>query len=275
MEDKGQWTALGADSSPAVAALTAVRSRRFLSMPDLLRAGFKDSTTPITWTGHFHGAGLLNNKAKSAPGSSLTGPAPALADVPAQDAGPAPEPQRKPQTGRGSTSAQPVHCVDTQRPDPKAAHEPDLTAGGPDLTAARRDLAAGGPDLTAARRDMAALLDDSAALLDTARLSAANKTSLLGFYEAADFAGKVEEIARSVEYLQVVAARAVERTRNQALQAGPGSSATAPEWRTGWTDPEPGTDTATTSQSRPGTATAAATDGEAHTPHLPRVEMVP
>ncbi|MFJ6456810.1 hypothetical protein ACIQLI_20880, partial [Paenarthrobacter sp. NPDC091669] len=99
MEDKGQWTALGADSSPAVAALTAVRSRRFLSMPDLLRAGFKDSTTPITWTGHFHGAGLLNGKAKSARGSSLTGPAPALADIPAQGTGPASEPQRKPQTG--------------------------------------------------------------------------------------------------------------------------------------------------------------------------------
>ncbi|MET4542032.1 hypothetical protein ABIE37_003835 [Arthrobacter bambusae] len=285
MEETGQWTARGAESSPAVAALTALRSRRFLSMPDLLRAGFKDSTTPITWTGHFHGAGLLNNKAKSAPGSSLTGPAPALADVPVQSAGPAPEPQRKPQTGRGPKPAQTDQPVDTQRPDPKAAAGPDLTAGGPDLTAARRDLtadepdltaarrdmAAGGPDLTAARRDLAALLVDSAALLDSARLSAADEASLLGFHEAADFAGKVEEIARSVEYLQVVAARAVERTRNQALTAGPGSSAAAPEWRTGWTDPvpEPGSDTATTSQSaaplsRPGTATAAATDGEAH-----------
>ncbi len=118
---------------------------------------------------------------------------------------------------------------------------------------------------------MTALLSDSAALLDTARLSAANKTSLLGFYEAADFADKVEEIARSVEYLQVVAARAVERTRNQALTAGPGSSAAAPEWRTGWTDPvpEPGSDTgpasqSAASQSRAGTATAAATFGEAH-----------
>ncbi len=70
-------------------------------MPDLLKAGFKDSTAPITWTGHFHGAGLLNGKAKSARGSSLTGPAPALADVPAQSTGPAPEPQRKPQTGHG------------------------------------------------------------------------------------------------------------------------------------------------------------------------------
>ena len=66
----------------------------------------------------------------------------------------------------------------------------------------------------------------------------------MGFVEAADFAGRVEEISRSVEYLQVVAAQAVERTRKEAQQAGPGSSAAAPGWRTGWTDPPTGTDMA-------------------------------
>ena len=47
----------------------------------------------------------------------------------------------------------------------------------------------------------------------------------MGFVEAADFAGRVEEISRSVEYLQVVAAQAVERTRKEAQRASPGSSA--------------------------------------------------
>ncbi|MFJ6456313.1 HNH endonuclease, partial [Paenarthrobacter sp. NPDC091669] len=116
-----------------------------------------------------------------------------------------------------------------------------------------------------------AALREGAAATDLLRSIAVGEARLLGFYEAADFAGKVEEIARSVEYLQVVAAQAVERTRNQALTAGPWSSAAAPEWRTGWTDsvPEPGSDTATTSQSaaplsRTGTATPVpGTDGEA------------
>ncbi|ASN20290.1 HNH endonuclease signature motif containing protein [Arthrobacter sp. YN] len=210
MEETGQSTALRAEWSPAVAALTAIRSRRFLSMPDLVKAGFRDSTATVAWAGHFHDAGLLNSKAKSARASSLTGPAPA--DVSSQNTASTPEPQRNPQTSHGSKSAQPVQRFDTQRPDPKAADVPDL----------------------------AALLADSAALLDSARLSAANEASLLRFEDAADFAGKVEEIARSVEYLQVVAAQAVERTRTEALTAGPGSSAAAPEWRTGWTEPATG-----------------------------------
>ncbi|WGM20335.1 DUF222 domain-containing protein [Paenarthrobacter sp. OM7] len=95
-----------------------------------------------------------------------------------------------------------------------------------------------------------AALFEGAAAADALRSIAASEARLFGFVAAADFAGKVEEIARSVEYLQVVAAQAVERTRTEALQAGPGSSSAAPQWRTGWTEPEPGTDT------------AAATDGE-------------
>ncbi|MEJ1115060.1 HNH endonuclease, partial [Paenarthrobacter sp. CCNWLY172] len=234
MEKPGQSTALRAQFSPAVVALTAVRSRRVLSMPDVLKAGFKDSTATVTWIGHFHGAGLPNSQTKSARASSLTDPAPA--GVSAQSPGSIP-------------TVPPVQRPDTQRPDPKAAGS----------------------------RDLAAFLDDSAALLDSARVSAAGEARLFGFVEAADFAGEVEEIARSVEYLQVVAAQAVERTRTEAQQTKPGPSAATPQWRTGWTEPEPGTDTAAASQSaasqraasqsgaslgRTGTATAAATDGE-------------
>ncbi|MGA8790248.1 MAG: HNH endonuclease, partial [Paenarthrobacter sp.] len=95
------------------------------------------------------------------------------------------------------------------------------------------DSAHGAPVLTAA-------LLESAAAVDSMRSSAFSEARLFGFVEAADFAGKVEEIARSVEYLQVVAAQAVERSRTEALTAGPVSSAAAPEWRTGWTEPATG-----------------------------------
>ncbi|MCX6497213.1 MAG: hypothetical protein NTU93_00250, partial [Arthrobacter sp.] len=45
--------------------------------------------------------------------------------------------------------------------------------------------------------------------------TAARDAALLGFGEAADFAGDVEEAARAVEFLQVVAAGAVDRTRKE------------------------------------------------------------
>ncbi|MCX6497838.1 MAG: hypothetical protein NTU93_03425 [Arthrobacter sp.] len=45
--------------------------------------------------------------------------------------------------------------------------------------------------------------------------TAAQDAALLGFGDAADFAGDVEEAARAVEYLQVVAAAAVDRSRKE------------------------------------------------------------
>ncbi|KUM40993.1 HNH endonuclease signature motif containing protein, partial [Arthrobacter sp. EpRS71] len=74
--------------------------------------------------------------------------------------------------------------------------------------------------------------------LSSLRESIADDARLFGFEEAAGFADRIEEMSRSLEYLQVVAAQAVERTRHEAQQAQPGrTSAAAPEWRTGWTDP--------------------------------------
>ena len=87
---------------------------------------------------------------------------------------------------------------------------------------------------------MEAALLGGAAAVDVLRSMAADEVRLLGFAEAADFAGKVEEIARSLEYVQVIAAQAVERARSEALQASPGSSAVVLEWRTGWTEAVPG-----------------------------------
>lgn len=71
--------------------------------------------------------------------------------------------------------------------------------------------------------------------LESLRLDAAAGARLFGFTEAADFAGRIEELSRAVEFLQIVAAQAVERSRHEAQRAHPAS---APGWRTGWTEPE-------------------------------------
>ncbi|GAB5077943.1 HNH endonuclease signature motif containing protein [Arthrobacter sp. AD-310] len=59
------------------------------------------------------------------------------------------------------------------------------------------------------------------------------------YVEAANFAGQVEEIARSVEYLQVLAAGAVDRTRTRAITHVAAARASAARssggWVTGWT----------------------------------------
>src|SRR6478609_8039820 len=50
--------------------------------------------------------------------------------------------------------------------------------------------------------------------------TAAQDAALFGFREASEFAGRVEEASRAVEYLQLVAAGAVERTRKEAANEG-------------------------------------------------------
>ncbi|MGO4473936.1 HNH endonuclease, partial [Arthrobacter sp. M-10] len=78
-------------------------------------------------------------------------------------------------------------------------------------------------------------LDLAVAAMDALRSTAVADARSFGFLDAADFAGTVEEISRTVEFLQLVAAHAVERTRSEA-QASRRPSA-APGWRTGWTEP--------------------------------------
>jgi hypothetical protein len=87
-------------------------------------------------------------------------------------------------------------------------------------------------DVLPAVQDAENELEQAAQALTSLRMDAAAEARLFGLAEAADFAGKVEELSRILEYLQIVAAQAVERTRNQALQE---KSSSAPGWRTGWT----------------------------------------
>ncbi|CAN7295057.1 DUF222 domain-containing protein [Arthrobacter sp. LjRoot14] len=74
------------------------------------------------------------------------------------------------------------------------------------------------------------------ALLAALSSTAVTDVAVLGFREAADFAARVEDISRAAEYLQVVAAGGVDRSRREAsaaARAGAGSGA-AVGWTTGW-----------------------------------------
>ncbi|KIS29189.1 HNH endonuclease [Arthrobacter sp. SPG23] len=72
------------------------------------------------------------------------------------------------------------------------------------------------------------------ALLVSLSSTAVADAAVMRFREAADFAANVEEISRAAEYLQVVAAGAVDRTRREASAAARAGSGAAVGWTTGW-----------------------------------------
>ncbi|MCB5280866.1 DUF222 domain-containing protein [Arthrobacter sp. AL08] len=82
-------------------------------------------------------------------------------------------------------------------------------------------------------------VDDALATLRAVGSTAVEAAAGLGFASASDFAGTVEELSRVVEYLQVVATGAVERTRKQAAATTAGIVA-GNSWTTGWRE-DPGT----------------------------------
>ena len=75
-------------------------------------------------------------------------------------------------------------------------------------------------------------VDTALALVREVASTAAGDAALWDFREAADFAGTVEELSRALDYLQLVAAGAVDRTRKQATTAPKANTA----WTTGWRD---------------------------------------
>ncbi len=86
--------------------------------------------------------------------------------------------------------------------------------------------------------DVDCALDGALVLLRSSNGTALSVAAMFGVTEASDFAGRVEELSRMVDYLQLVAAAAVDRTRNQAAAASNaaakfGSGAPA-SWLTGW-----------------------------------------
>ncbi|MDQ0851434.1 hypothetical protein QFZ65_003372 [Arthrobacter sp. B3I9] len=107
-------------------------------------------------------------------------------------------------------------------------------------------------------RSVDSAVDEALALLRSASSTAVADAASWGFGAASDFAGKVEELSRATEYLQLLAAGAVDRTRKQDIAtAGTGSGTTG--WTTGWRDtPAAGSPAA---QSRGASAVADSTMG--------------
>ncbi|WP_347108888.1 DUF222 domain-containing protein [Paenarthrobacter sp. S56] len=85
---------------------------------------------------------------------------------------------------------------------------------------------------------VAEALEDSAEALEVLRESAPAAAALFDAWDAADFAGRVEDLSRTIGYLQILAAHAVERTREEAKHTPTNTTTTStPGWRTGWTEP--------------------------------------
>ncbi|MFE4230408.1 DUF222 domain-containing protein [Arthrobacter sp. NPDC056886] len=128
------------------------------------------------------------------------------------------------------------------------------------VTGPRKGTITDAADLTAGDAVDAAL-----ALLRSAGQSACAEADGFGLLDAADFAGRMEDVSRTVEYLQLVAAGAVDRTRKQSTgtwsaAAGQGPDAVAPAgWLTGWTQ-EPDTGSGTRTGAETGAGTDAGSD---------------
>ena len=120
-----------------------------------------------------------------------------------------------------------------------------------------RDFTACGDDAQGTDRGAAPVrpsgMDTALAALRAVSSTAVEEAGSWGFRAAADFAGSVEELSRTVEYLQLVAAAAVDRTRKQSAAAASGVAAGAvTAWTTGWRESGGGRQTG-----EPGTSLAA------------------
>jgi hypothetical protein len=77
------------------------------------------------------------------------------------------------------------------------------------------------------------------ASVNAAAAAAPGTLAMAGYVEAADFAGLVEDLSRTVDYLQILAAGAVDRTRTrtrtrtQAITTA-AATRTTRDWVTGW-----------------------------------------
>ena len=102
-------------------------------------------------------------------------------------------------------------------------------------------------------------MDAALAALRAVGSTAVEDAGSWGFRAASDFAGQVEEVSRAVEYLQLVAAAAVDRTRKQSAAAGAGAAAGAvTAWTTGWRESPAGWQTGAPGAAEPAGASVAA-----------------
>ncbi|SDL47553.1 protein of unknown function [Arthrobacter sp. ov407] len=106
-------------------------------------------------------------------------------------------------------------------------------------------------------------VDGALAALQTVSATAVEDAGSWGLQEAADFAGQVEELSRTMEYLQLVATAAVDRTRKQSAAAGVAAGAVT-SWTTGWRESPGGWETGGSGAAEPpGTTAAAGADASA------------
>ena len=101
-------------------------------------------------------------------------------------------------------------------------------------------------------------VDAALAALRAVGSTAVEDAGSWGFRAASDFAGQVEEFSRTVEYLQLVAAAAVDRTRKQSAAAATGAAAGAvTAWTTGWRESPAGWQTGAPGAAEPAGASSA------------------
>ncbi|WP_426226731.1 DUF222 domain-containing protein [Pseudarthrobacter sp. DSP2-3-2b1] len=81
--------------------------------------------------------------------------------------------------------------------------------------------------LTRAEWPIAAGLAEAIAVVKEAAAAGPDFLAMAGYAEAAEYASQVEELSRSVEYLQTLGAGAVDRTRTQAITESPAASGPA------------------------------------------------
>ncbi|MDQ1057258.1 hypothetical protein QFZ23_001159 [Arthrobacter globiformis] len=114
-------------------------------------------------------------------------------------------------------------------------------------------------------------LEAGLALLDSATTAAQEELAAANFLEAADFAELAEELSRRIEYLQLLAAAAVDRTRTEAINAA-GTASRAAGWTTGW-NTEPAPETATGSVPVCAVTWSPADDGSRNTAEFLRTRL--
>jgi hypothetical protein len=76
-------------------------------------------------------------------------------------------------------------------------------------------------------------LTHALAVVNAAAVAAPGLLAMAGYVEAANFAATTEELSRTVDYLQILAAGTVDRTRTQAITSAATTRATR-SWVTGW-----------------------------------------
>ncbi|MGF9650285.1 HNH endonuclease, partial [Pseudarthrobacter oxydans] len=111
---------------------------------------------------------------------------------------------------------------------------PSGSPSSPDQPLAVAPLPPGNPSSP----DQPLSLSKISGLLAAAAAAAPRILAAADYVEAANYAGQVEELSRSVEYLQILGAGTVDRTRTQAIAAADTARAsrsrTGKGWVTGW-----------------------------------------